>query len=164
MSDNLEELGKVKASMKSQEFSWKQRMWAIPKLNDNSTWVDKKGNYHLHVNVNEADGIIRLLEPQKLIPIDRCSNCKGRISIDAKNNWDLNKRKTITSLFGTDTTFTILLIVMGIIALGAMGFAFYLYGQNNTLSSQLQLANNKLQSDNVVHAPPTAKLILGVIH
>lgn len=157
MSDNLEELGKAKVSLKSQEISWRQRMYPIPKLNDNSVWRDKKGNYHMHVCVNESDGVFRLLEPQKIIPIDKCVKCNGRISIDAKNVWDLNKRRTISALFGQDTTFTLLLIIMGIIAVGALGFTFYLYGQNSTLQTQLTEYKNLL---NPAIKDVTPKLLL----
>lgn len=70
-------------------------------------------------------------------PLDMCTRCGGRITIDARNQRDLNKRKTIDSFWGLDNSQVLLLIIMGIIAIGALGGVFYLIGQNQTLQEQL---------------------------
>lgn len=144
MDDDLNEVGKVKVNTSKQEFEYKKRMWALPKNIDTATWRDKKGIYHLHVHVNESDGIIRFLEPKKFITIDICKKCGNRISIDAKNVWDLMKRRTITAIWGIDNTFTLLLILMGIIAVGAIGALFYVIGENQTLQTQIQVLQARL--------------------
>lgn len=163
MSENLEELGRVKVSLKEQEFSWRKRMWAIPKLDKNSAWQDKKKNYHIHVAVNEADGILRLLKPEKLIKVDQCVKCSGKISMDARNQWDLNKRKTITSLFGTDTTYVMLLLVMAIVAVAGIGLAFYMFGQVNLLQKEDDIKDNTIASLQAQLNTIRPKLILGLM-
>lgn len=182
LNDDLTEAGSVRAKKYNQEFTWRKRQWAIPSednpvivkiRNENneekeaympipSFITDKKGIKHLYVKVNESDGVYYFLSPRALNlydtkgePIDKCGQCGGSISIDARNVRDMLKRKTIDTFWGLDNTFTMLLIVMGIVAIGAMGFAFYLFGQNNALSTQVKVLQAQIA--------PTTNMIIGMM-
>lgn len=177
MSGNTKEVGTAKTKLYAQEFQWRKRMWAIDA--DAIPWVDKKGISHLFVDVNESDGIIRFLEPRKLnlsapfnttcpkcneplefpaieAPIDLCGKCGDRITYDARNVRDLLKRKTIDTFWGLDSSHMILLIIMAIVAVGAMGGLFYLLGQNQKLQENL----NKYLPSPVVKTDSNGKQII----
>lgn len=144
MQDDLKhEIGVAKSKVGNQDFTWRKRMFPI---SNDAIWVDKKGISHIHVVINESDGTIRYLLPQKQNIIDdKCVACDGKISIDAKNVYDLVKRKTINAIWGIDNSFFLLLIVVGIFAVGALGFAFYLFGQNTTLQNELRILKTPVQ-------------------
>jgi len=136
------EVGVPKAKTFSQDFTWNKRTFPISP--DAVGYVDKKGVKHLFCDANEADGTLRWLSPRKVNLldskgdiIDKCAQCGGKISIDASNVRDLVKRKTISTFWGLDSSHILLLLVMGIIAIGAFGGLFYLLGQNQNLQSQL---------------------------
>lgn len=150
MQDMIYEVGMVKTKLYAQEMQWKKRMWPIDK--QSVAWKDKKGNSHMFFDVNESDGIIRFLTPDKLNykGIDRCAECGNRISIDAKNTYDLLKRKTINAIWGLDQSHIVLLMILGIVALIALAGIFYLIGENKNLQTQLSK----------YLPPPTAKLLL----
>lgn len=159
MQDLNNEIATVKTKRHRQEFEWKKRTWAIPDFNSitspigeiwhNPIITDKKGIGHIFVEVNEADGVIRMLPPTKQNIIDdKCTQCGGKISIDAMNIRNLTKRKTINTFWGIDNTYVLLLLVIAIMAIGALGFAFYLFGENSELRLQLEKAK------------PVAKMIL----
>lgn len=164
LNDDLTEAGHVKARKYNQEFVWRKRMYPIKDEIGDTFITDIKGRKHLYVNVNESDGTYHWLTPTKLNlvkpsldgAIDKCGECGGSISIDAHNVWDMLKRKTIDTFWGLDNTFTLLLIIMGIVAIGAMGFAFYLFGQNNTLNNQLTALRTQIEI-----IQPSAELIIG---
>lgn len=163
------EVGTGMAKSYSQEFSWKKRTFPIDPTA--TQWTDKKGVHHLFCDANESDGTIRFLSPMKtnLINeqgdiIDKCAQCGGKISIDARNVRDLVKRKTIDTFWGLDSSHILLLLVMGIIAIGAFGGLFYLLGQNQNLQTQLNkylptAEEIKQQRQNTV-----PKFILGVVY
>lgn len=182
LNSDLTEAGTTRARKFNQEFVWRKRQWAIPsednpvvvKVNNQdgketegyipipSFITDKKGVKHLYVHVNESDGVYYFLSPKTLNlydtkgnPIDKCGECGGAISIDARNVRDMLKRKTIDTFWGLDNTFTLLLIVMGIIGIGAMGFAFYLFGQNNALQTQVKILQSQI--------PTVANMLIGVL-
>ena len=168
------EVGIAKTHTYAQEFTYKKRSWPID--HDSIPWIDKKGHCHLFVDVNEADGIYRFLEPRKLNldagqecdkcgspqPLDICSKCGDKITIDARNVRDLVKRKTIDTFWGLDQSHILIILVMGIIAIAAFGGLFYLLGQNQSLQQQL---NKYLPTPEEVKAnkPPVLKFILEVI-
>jgi hypothetical protein len=132
MKDLNIEVGTVKTKLYAQEFQWKKRMWPIDKTA--VPWKDRKGNYHMFFDVNESDGTIRYTFARKdNIIDDKCIQCGGMISIDAKNTWDLLKRKTINSFWGIDQSHIILLMILGIIALACIAGVFYLVGENKKL-------------------------------
>lgn len=148
MHDMVNEVGIAKTKVYAQEFKWKKREWPID--TNAIPWIDKKGTYHLFVDVNESDGTIRFVEPQKTnldgepcdkchspIPLDKCSKCGDRITIDARNVRDLVKRKTIDTFWGLDSSHIMLLLIMGIFAIGAMGGLFYVIGQLQSTQAQL---------------------------
>lgn len=180
MHDLVNEIGIAKCKVYSQEFSWRKRMYPIDK--DAIAWKDKKGISHLFIDVNESDGTIRFLSPQKLnllsgevcklcnspVPIDLCGKCGDRISYDARNVRDLLKRKTIDTFWGLDSSHIILLMLMGIVAIAGIGASMYLIGQNTKLQEQLNkylpTAEEVKASKMVTNAPATTttpKLILG---
>jgi len=149
----------VKVKLFAQEFQWKKRMWPIDK--DATAWVDKKNNCHVFFDVNESDGTIRFLQPYKQNIIDdKCIECGGRISIDAKNTWDLLKRKTINALWGIDSSHIVLLIIMGIVCIGAIAGVMYLLGQNTKLTEQY---TKLLQQQMQPPIPSLPQFLLGVI-
>jgi len=150
MQDMINEVGLVKTKLYSQEIQWKKRMWPI--ASDAVAWKDKKGISHMFFDVNESDGIIRFLTPDKMnyTGIDKCAECGNRISIDAKNTYDLLKRKTINAIWGLDQSHIVLLMILGIVALIALAGIFYLIGENKNLQTQL----------NKYLPPPTAKLLI----
>lgn len=136
--DNLRnEVGSAKTKVYAQEFQWKKRMWPISK--EAVAWKDKKGVSHMFFDVNESDGTIRFLEPIKFNyrGVDKCRKCGDRISIDARNTYDLLKRGTIKAIWGFDSSHITLLIIMGIMALGMLAGVFYLLGENRNLQGQL---------------------------
>jgi len=149
MDSNMQEVGIAKAKTHSQEFQWRKRMWPISK-EENVIWRDKKGKSHLFVHVNESTGSITFLNGSRAY-IDKCIQCGGPIGMDARNVYDLLKRKTITAIWGIDSSHIILLMIMGIVAIGAIAGIMYLIGQNTKLQEQL---NKYLPA-------PTAKLMMG---
>ena len=141
-------IGFVKTKTQSQDFNWQKRVYAIPKDSLDAIWTDKKGISHLHVFVNESDGVYRWLTPEKLnlfgfdkdnklTPLDTCVKCGGRITIDATNVRDLVKRKTINAIWGIDNSFIMLLLIMGIVLVILMGALFYIIGQWQATQNQL---------------------------
>lgn len=163
VTPDLHEVGKVKCKLYAQEFSWKKRMWAIPK--EAVPIVDKKGIEHMYFDVNEADGVIRFLSPEKLNydKIDKCIKCGDRISIDARNQHDLNKRLTIKAIFGTDATYLTLLIIMGIGMLIALGAVFYFLGENRKMSDTLVKLTEQYGQLVSRANPEPAQFLLGLI-
>ena len=156
MQDMVNEVGTAKTKLYAQEFQWKKRMWPIDK--DAVAWRDRKGISHMFFDVNESDGTIRFLYAQKENIIDdKCIECGGKISIDAKNTWDLLKRRTVDVLFGIDQSHVMLLIICGIVALAAFAGVFYMLGENRKLQSIV---------DTYTKAPVTPKMLLpiGVIN
>lgn len=172
-----DEIGTVKAKKYAQEFSYKKRMWPIDK--DAVSYTDRKGNEHYFCDINESDGIVRWLDPiqfnhlefvgeNKVQFLDKCSECGGRITYDARNVRDMLKRKTIDTFWGIDSSHIMLLLVMGIIAIGAFGGLFYLLGQNQNLQQQLNKylpsAEEVKQSRNPLPNTVKAIGILGEIY
>lgn len=132
MHDMVNEVGTAKTRLYAQEFSWKKRMWPIDK--DAVAWKDKKGVSHMFFDVNESDGTIRFLHQRKdNIVDDKCIECGGKISMDARNTWDLLKRKTVDVLFGLDASHIVLLMIIGIVALICIAAVFFLIGENKKL-------------------------------
>lgn len=159
MENLTNEVGRARAKVYSQEFTWKKRMWAI----DSSAiaWVDTKGVSHYFVDVNESDGTIRFLHAQKDNIIDnKCTACNGKISIDAKNTWDLLKRKTINTFWGVDSSHIVLLIIMGIVAISAVAGIMYLLGQNTKLTEQY---TKLLERQSMPTPPAIVNMILGLM-
>ena len=186
VDDFLSEVGKpVKTNTWKQDFSYKKRVFPIEQSAIAHT--DYMGIKHLFINVNESDGTYRFMEHRKLnlleplelecpdchsvnqVPLDfigaprnQCDKCGDKISYDARNVRDLVKRKTIDTFWGIDSSHILLLMVMGIIAIGAFGGLFYLLGQNQSLQGQLNKYLPKpedVKKDNTV----TSKLVLGVL-
>lgn len=153
--DNLRnEVGIAKTKVYAQEFQWKKRMWPISK--EAVAWKDRKGVSHMFFDVNESDGTIRFLPPIKFNykGVDKCRQCGNRISIDARNTYDLLKRNTIKAIWGFDSSHITLLIIMGIMALGMLAGVFYLLGENRNLQGQV---TKLLQAQ-----PPTSKFLLPI--
>jgi len=186
VDDNLTEVGRpVRSKTWKQEFTYKKRMFPIE--TDAAKFADYKGVHHLFININESDGTYRMFEYKKVnllepieiqcpscgasgeIPLDiagvprnMCDFCGDKISYDARNVRDMGKRKTIDTFWGIDSSHILLLLVMGIIAIGAFGGVFYLLGQNTNLQQQL---NKYLPSPEEVknsgkQTPSTPKLLL----
>lgn len=162
------EVGTAQAKTFSQEFSWKKRMFPI----DPSAvgFTDKKGIKHLFTDANQSDGTIRWLAPDKTNLrdengqiIDKCTSCGGKISYDARNVRDLLKRKTIDTFWGLDSSHILLLLVMGIIAIGAFGGLFYLLGQNQNLQQQLNKYLPTAEEIKASKGNTVPKMILGEI-
>ena len=168
------EVGVVKTKTYAQDFQYKKRVFPI----DPSAipWIDKKGIAHFFVNINEADGLIRFLEPRRInldgepcktcgspVPLDLCTKCNGRITIDAVSVRNMVKRKTIDTFWGLDQSHIMIILIMGMLAIGAFGGAFYLLGQNQNLQQQL---NKYLPTPEEVKASKqvTNKFILGVLY
>jgi len=135
------EITTVKRKLYDQDFTWKKRIFPIAQ---DAIWYDKKGLGHLHVEVNESDGTYRFLYHQKTNledssgnPIDMCGKCGDRISIDAKNVWDLVKRKTVDTFWGLDNSHVLLLLIMGIVLVIMMGALFYVIGDNQKTNQLL---------------------------
>lgn len=152
LDDNLKEIGKpVRTKTHAQEVSYKKRMWPLNHISDDVKITDSKGIIHSFVHANESDGTFHFITPMrmnlfdfesveekiKVKPIDMCAKCGDRISIDARNVRDLLKRKTIDTFWGLDSSHILLLIIMGIVTVGLLGFAFYEFGQTQTLQKQL---------------------------
>lgn len=162
MQDMVNEVGTAKAKLYAQEFQWKKRMWPISK--DAIAWKDRKGINHMFFDVNESDGTIRFLAPTKQVEqrlpdgkfIDKCIECGGAITIDARNTWDLLKRKTVDVLFGIDQSHIVLLMIIGIVALICIAAVFFLIGENKKLQD---IITTYIKGQAV-----TAKFILGVNH
>lgn len=159
MENLINEVGQARAKVYAQEFTWKKRMWAIDSTA--KAWIDRKGVSHMFVDVNESDGTIRFLHAQKDNIIDnKCVACNGKISIDAKNTWDLLKRKTINTFWGVDSSHIVLLIIMGIVAMSAVAGIMYLVGANTKLTEQY----NKLLERQTANTPiAMVNMILGVL-
>jgi len=150
MQDMINEVGIAKTKLYAQEFQWKKRMWPIDK--DAVSWVDRKGLHHMFFDVNESDGTIRFLNARKdNIIDDKCMECGGKISMDAKNTWDLLKRRTVDVLFGVDSSHIVLLMIIGIVALICIAAVFFLIGENKKLQDVIT---------QYIKTPPVAKLIL----
>lgn len=77
-------------------------------------------------------------------PLDLCTKCGSRITIDAMNVRDLVKRKTVNAIWGIDNSFMMLLLIMGIVLVILMGAMFYIIGQwqatQQTLNTYLKPA------------------------
>lgn len=175
LPSGLKEIGFVKAKTQNQEFSWQKRIYPIPKDALDAIWEDKKGISHLHVFVNESDGVYRWLTPEKLNqyffdndngktvlkPLDTCVKCGGRITIDATNVRDLVKRKTVNAIWGIDNSFMLLLLMMGIVLVIMMGALFYIIGQWQASQQQLNIL---LQSNANRGNTVTNMLIGGIMY
>lgn len=162
MNNLKQEVALVKTRLYAQEFQWKKRMWAIP--NDALAYTDKKGNNHMMFDVNESDGAIRFLLPYKQNIIDnKCIKCGGKISIDAKNTWDLLKRKTINAIWGIDSSHIVLLIIMGIVCVGAVAGIMYLLGQNTKIQEQYTKLLEKTGGGTLPVPPLAPKFMLEVL-
>lgn len=72
-------------------------------------------------------------------PLDLCTKCGSRITIDAMNVRDLVKRKTVGAIWGIDNSFIMLLLIMGIVLVIMMGALFYIIGQWQATQNQLNL-------------------------
>lgn len=131
MVDRTNEVGVKRAKIYDQEIMWHKRMWPI----DSTAFItDSKGVAHYFVDVNESTGILRFNKSY----IDRCVECGNKIGQDAVNTRDLLKRKTISSIWGIDSSHVMLLLILGI-ALLIMGVAvMYMYGENQKMSAKLQ--------------------------
>lgn len=169
LDDNLNELGVGSTKKGNQEFTWRKRIWPIDATA--LAYTDKKENEHLFVNINKVDGTYRFISPKLLNQIvqaedkyeivDKCAQCGGRISIDAKNAYDLLKRKTINAIWGIDQSHIVLLIIMGIIAIAGLGGVFYLLGANTKLQEQL---NKYLPTpDEIKQQKTNVKLIMEIL-
>lgn len=129
MENEKKEIARVKTRTHKQDFVWRKRAWPIAQ---DAIWVDKKGISHLHINVNEADGTYRFLYSQKNnIVDDKCTQCGGRISIDALNVRSMTSRKVIQSIWGVDQSYIMLLLIMAIVLVMAVGALFYIIGEKN---------------------------------
>lgn len=163
-----QEIAVVRTKIYSQDFTWKKRIYPIDAT---AIWYDKKGNGHIHCVANESDGTIRFLfaeqlnlislDGEKPEHIDKCESCGGRISIDAKNVHDLIKRKTLSTFWGIDQSHILLLLIMGIIMVGAFGGLMYLLGENQKVQKQYTaLLEQTIKEQNTVTAP---NLLIGVL-
>lgn len=182
---DISEVGTAKAKVYDQQIMWRKRMWPIDK--DAIPWIDRKGVSHLFMDINQSDGTYRFLEPRKLNlqqpeiikctscdkdielpfprytkPLDMCTQCGGSISYDARNVRDMLKRKTIDTFWGLDTSQILIIIIMGIVAIGCLGGLFYLLGQNQTLSDQLAKFQPKTPT-NTCAGSGCPHFILGVV-
>lgn len=130
MQNGNHEIATVKTKIYAQEVTWQKRLWPI----DHTAFViDKKGIANFYIDVNESTGALRFQKSY----IDKCVQCGNKIGQDAVNTRDLLKRKTITAIWGIDSTHIMLLLILGI-ALLIMGVAvLYMYGENQKLTSKL---------------------------
>lgn len=156
-------VGMVKKKIYEQDFQWKGRAFPI---DHNSIIYDNKGVGHLYYDANSSDGVIRLLTPaqlnlidtsiqcekcHRLAPIDKCNKCGGAITYDARNVRDLIKRKTLTTFWGLDQSHILLLLVMGIIMIGAFGGMMYMLGENQKINqAYTKLLEAQIKEDNTV--------------
>lgn len=131
MLNGTNEVGTKKAKIYDQEVTWNKRIWAI---DPNAFITDIKGIAHYYVDVNESSGTLRFSKSY----IDKCVECSNKIGIDAVNARDLLKRKTISSIWGIDSSHIILLMILGIGML-IMGVAvMYIYGEYQKVNAKLQ--------------------------
>lgn len=133
MQDNVEVDKPIKTVIWKQEIEWRQRVFPI---SPQDFIVDNKGVNHQYVDANKMRAKRFSKSP------DTCIKCGGRLSsdIDARNARDLLKRKTIEPIWGIDSTHIILMLVMGIIILGVMGFAFYQTMEVQKMQSKINTA------------------------
>lgn len=139
-------VGAVRKKLYDQDFTWKGRAYPI---DHQSIIYDNKGVGHLFYDANTSDGVIRLLSPaqlnlidtntqcdkcHRLAPLDKCNKCGGAITYDARNVRDLIKRKTLTTFWGLDQSHILLLLVMGIVMIGAFGGMMYILGENQKIN------------------------------
>lgn len=132
MQDNVEVSKPIKTQIWRQQVEWKQRIFPIVPAR---FIVDSKGQHHQYVNVND----VSVLSFNK-DHADKCRKCGGKMFIDARNARDLVKRKTIEAIWGIDSTHIILLIIVGIMALMAMAFAFVMFNENTKLNQKIDSA------------------------
>lgn len=130
MVNNRKEVGRTKSRIYNQEFTWKKRIYPIEQ---SRIITDVKGDAHLYVDVNDC----ACLSFDK-DHADTCKKCKGKMTIDAKNARDLVKRKTISSIWGVDSSHIMMLLIMGIVLMIMIMIVFYMYLENTKLNTKLQ--------------------------
>lgn len=133
MQDNIEVAKPIKTVVWKQDIEWRQRIFPI---SHDDFIIDNKGINHVYVEANK----LRTKRFSK--PVDLCKKCGGKMedNIDARNARDLLKRKTIEPIWGIDSTHIILMIVMAIVLLAVVGFAFYEYTETQKLQSKINSA------------------------
>lgn len=138
MQNGIEVDKPIKTVIFKQQVEWKNRIFPIQPL---AFVIDHNGVHHQYVNANTTGALAFDKAP------DMCVKCGGKLSIDARNARDLLKRKTIEAIWGIDSTHIILLIIVGIFAIGMMGFAMYEMLQEQSLQSKVDsaLATNSLK-------------------
>jgi len=140
VQNNVEVTKPIKAKIFSQQIEWNRRVYPIePK----SFLIDSKGVHHQYVEANDM-AILRFNKDHE----DRCKKCGGKMFVDARNARDLVKRKTIEAIWGIDSTHIILLMIMGIAILIVIGFAFYMFSDNQSLHAKIDsaIATNNIKA------------------
>lgn len=131
MANNNKEVATVKSKIYNQEFTWNKRMYPI---DPRGFIADKKGIANYYHDVNESTGMLSFNKSY----LDQCVKCSNKIGQDAVNTRDLLKRKTISAIWGIDSSHIILLMIMGIVVVMLAGVLFYVYGQNQQLTEKLE--------------------------
>ena len=163
------QVGQVKTKIYKQDFTWKQRLFPIMQ---DAIWYDLKGVGHALCDANMSDGTIRFYTPaqmnlidtsvrcdkcNRLAPIDKCAKCGDTISYDASAVFNMHRRKTLTTFWGLDQSHIVLLLILGIIAIGGFAGIMYEIGQNGDKDKQIArqiTINTDLQNKLNEYLPP----------
>lgn len=149
VQDNIEVSKPIKTKIWKQQVEWKQRIFPIVP----SRFVtDHKGLKHQYVNANDVS-VLSFNKDHE----DKCRKCGGKMFVDARNARDLVKRKTIEAIWGIDSTHIILLIILGMVALGSIGAVLYFANESTKLQQKI---NSAIATNNL--SPLTAKFLLPV--
>ena len=122
----------IKTNIYSQSVQWRKRVYpVIPE----KFIVDSDGKHHMFVEANDS-AVLSFNKDHE----DKCRKCGGKMTIDARNNRELNKRGVIQAIWGIDPAHMVLLIVMGVIVILGIGAALYFGQENSTLHTKIDTA------------------------
>lgn len=158
--EEKKEVGIAKVKTYSDSIKWKKRLWAISEQARKEGFIiDRKGVTHLYIDVNLADKIYYFLTPTELSrydlvhkPIDQCTKCGGKLSIDAMAQKALTNKGNIISFWGRDNSYVVLLLILAIGLILAVGAVFYMVGENQKTNELLKKYLVPLPTSNTVTA------------
>ena len=132
----------VKSKIYAQNVSWNKRQWAVV---PERFIFDYSGVAHQYVDVNDVSALTWKKDHE-----DKCRQCGGKMTVDARESRALGRRGVFHAIWGLDNTHTILLIVMFIGIVGMAGAFVWAYTNDTKHATQLTGAEAKIKEQTAI--------------
>lgn len=131
----------IKTKIWRQEVAWKQRIWPIVPA---KFWYDEKGLAHQMVDANDVS-VLSFNKDHE----EKCRKCGGKMTIDAKTEAALVRRKRDFNLWGTDNNYFMMIVILAIFGMMMLAIAWYESVEANKANQKYATLLENINSGNI---------------